>query len=447
MLRRSALMGALLCLLCAAALLAARSRPVHPSPVASPTFSNEIVRIFQQHCQSCHHPGDIAPFSLMTFSEAAPWASNIKFMTQTRQMPPWKATPECGEFTGERKMSEKEIELIARWAEAGAPEGNRRDLPAPLEFKNGWTLGEPDLILKMPEAYTPPATGDMYRCFTLPAGIDAEAFVSAIDIRPGDRKSVHHVIAYIDTTGASESLDARDPGPGYTSFGGPGFDTTLTLGGWAPGTRPQSLPDGIAMSLPARSRVVLQVHYHPHDGQPAPDQTEIGIYLTKKPVAKILRVLPILNTSFVLPPGDAAHQVNASFQLPFFASARAWWVAPHMHLLGRKMKLEATLPDGRNVCLINIDDWDFNWQGAYFLRDPLALPGGTVVTLKAQYDNSSSNRRNPNQPPQAVRWGEATTDEMCIAFIGFTLDAENRKSKTSVDTSWIPVMPSASGRF
>ena len=446
MIRRRFLLSACLILAFAAALLAARTRPINRLP-AGPTFSKEIVRVFQQHCQGCHHPGDIAPFSMMTYADAAPWARNIKFMTETRQMPPWKPTPDCGDFAAERRISEAEIALIGRWADAGAPEGNPDDLPPSLNFQDGWPLGPPDLVLKMPEAYTPPDSQDMYRCFTLPAGNDIESMVSAIDIRPGHRQTVHHVIAYIDTTGESEVLDARDPGPGYTSFGGPGFDTTMILGAWAPGARPHLLADGTAMSLPARSRVVLQVHYHPHNGKTAPDQTEIGIYLAKRPVTKILRFLPLLNTSFVLPPGDANHQVSASFQIPFFASARAWSVAPHMHLLGRKMKVEATLPDGRNICLVNIDDWDFNWQGFYFYRDPVALPGGTVLTLTAFYDNSSSNRKNPNQPPQAVRWGEATTDEMNLAIVGFTLDGENRQAKSDVDVSWIPILPAGKSQF
>ena len=229
-------------LLAASALVGGSSRqravvraPQQPVQAGIPTFSNEIVRIFQQRCQNCHHPGDIAPFSLMTYHQAAPFAAAIKYMTQTHRMPPWKPTLGCGDFADARTMPQSEIELIAKWADNGAPEGNRADLPAPIDFGSGWTLGQPDLVLKNPEPFKPKVSGDQYRCFTLPANTTSNKYVSAIDIHPGDRKTVHHVIAYLDTTGASVRLDEQEAGPGYTCFGGPGFDTTGSLGGWAPG--------------------------------------------------------------------------------------------------------------------------------------------------------------------------------------------------------------------
>src|SRR5215212_4225548 len=201
---------------------AARQRAVRvpsvPAPAAGPTFNKEVARIFQENCQSCHHPGDIAPFSLMSYREARPYVQLIKEMTQSRQMPPWKAVDGCGEFEAARVLSQKDIDTIARWVDAGAPEGSPADLPQPLQFNGGWSLGQPDLVLSNPEAYTPPADADMYRCFTLPTNINQDQYVSAIDIRPGDRETVHHVIAYVDTTGESVQLDERDPGPGYTSF-------------------------------------------------------------------------------------------------------------------------------------------------------------------------------------------------------------------------------------
>ncbi|HEX9163666.1 MAG TPA: cytochrome c, partial [Thermoanaerobaculia bacterium] len=222
--------------------MSAKQHATRPAlhPVTGPTFSREVVRIFEAHCQSCHHAGDIAPFSLTTYADAKPWAAQIKIMTQTRQMPPWKATAGCGVFADARTISQDEIDTIAKWVNAGAPEGNPADLPPALDFSSGWTLGQPDLVLSYPETFTPPANGDTYRCLPLPTNLSDDKYVSAIDIHPGDRKTVHHVIAFIDKGTDAQRLDDNEAGPGYTCFGGPGFSINdpgaATLGGWAPGT-------------------------------------------------------------------------------------------------------------------------------------------------------------------------------------------------------------------
>jgi hypothetical protein len=433
------------------ALVGARSRPSrNPAPApafgSGPTFSNEVVRILQDHCQSCHHPGDIAPFSLMSYSDARFRAADIKFMTQTHQMPPWKPSASCNALADARVLSQADIDTLAAWVDGGAPEGDRSKLPAPRTFDGGWALNQPDLVLQSPEAYTPPEGKDTYRCFTMPTNLSEDQYVSAIDVRPGDRQTVHHVIAFIDTTGESVALDQNDPGPGYTCFGGPGFSISnpgsATLGGWAPGARPVMLPDGVAMSLPAASRIVLQVHYHPHGTAAVADDTQIGVYYAKVKPNKLLRILPLINNTFTIPPNDANYKVMAGFdipKIPFFATdAHLWLIAPHMHLLGKKMNIQAKLPSGSTECLINIDDWDFNWQGLYRFQDPVALPAGTSLSLTAYYDNSAGNLKNPNDPPKAVSWGEATTDEMCIGFLGVTLDSENLTTGKTADASWIP---------
>jgi hypothetical protein len=410
-------------LLLSAVSLEARQRAVrHPAPSTAPTFSNEVVRIFQQHCQTCHHEGDVAPFSLVTYQEAKPWAHLIKLMTSTKQMPPWKPSDGCGDFEDRRALSDHEIETIAKWVDAGAPEGDRTKLPAPLDFGGGWALGQPDLVLASAEAYTPPAGTDTYRCFTIPTGLVTDTWVAAVDTHPGDRETVHHVLSFIDATGASVALDEAEPGPGYTCFGGPGFPLPGTLGGWAPGSRPLALPPDTGFELPAGARVVLQVHYHPHHGDPGPDRTEFGVYFADQRPSKAMRVVPIVNTTFTIPPHDANYRVDAALPIPVPFPAQLWFVAPHMHLLGRKMRVEMTRPDDSTECLIEIDDWDFNWQGAYRYREPIAVPAGARISLSAWYDNSSGNPRNPNDPPRPVSWGEATTDEMCIAFLGVTLN-------------------------
>ena len=391
---------------------------------SAPTFSKEVVRIMQKNCQTCHHPGDIAPFSMMTYRETRPWAQAIREQVLLRKMPPWKPVQGCGDFRDTRGLSEDEIRTIVAWVDAGAPEGNTSDLPVPLEFPDGWPLGAPDLIVTPDADYTPPTQGDMYRCFSVPvSGLRGDRWISALNVKPGNPKIVHHVIAYPDTTGVSAQLDAQDPAPGYTCFGGPGFDTTDLLGGWAPGSRGYFAPDGTGIKLSNNSRVVIQVHYHP-TGTQETDRTPVGLYFAKSPVNRQLQVLPLVNTRFVIPPGAKNYEVTAEFTVPLFLSAQLWALTPHMHLLGKKIKVELTRPGAtQSDCLINIENWDFNWQGTYINRFPIALASGARLKLTTIYDNSTDNPRNPNNPPKSVRWGEETTDEMSLAFIGFTLDA------------------------
>jgi hypothetical protein len=392
------------------------------------TFSNQVVRIFQQHCQVCHHPGDIAPFSLMTYQDAVPWARRIKEATQSRHMPPWKPVDGCGEFQQKRGLTQEEIDTIARWVDAGAPEGAPQDLPPPLEFPDEWRLGEPDVVLDMGVDFMPdPEGGEVYRCFSIPTNFAQDTWINAIDIRPGNRAIVHHVLLFVDFDNKSVQLDQEDPGPGYTCFGAPGFipsqllqQLEFVVGGWAPGAQPLMTPDGVAWKIPRGARVVIQVHYSP-TGSPEIDRTQIGLYFPTKPVEKQARVWPIAKRDFRIPAGRYEKVENS---VSVFSSMRAIAAAPHMHLLGREMKVEAALPNGQTQCLIHINDWDFHWQGGYLYKEPLALPRGSRINVTAYYDNTADNPLNPNSPPQDVTWGERTVDEMHLFFLGFTLDFE-----------------------
>ena len=391
--------------------------------MATPTFSKEVVRIFQKNCQSCHHPGDIAPFSLMTYKEARPWAASIREQVLLKKMPPWKPAPGCGDFADARALTPDEVSTLVAWVDGGAPEGNPADLPPMLEFPDGWSLGAPDLVIAPEKEYTPPPQGDMYRCFTVPAGdLRGDRWIGALTVKPGNPRIVHHVIAYGDPAGESIALDAKDPEPGYPCFGGPGISTTQMLGGWAPGSRGYFAPDGTGIKLTNNSRVIVQVHYHP-TGEEERDRTQIGLYFAKKPVERELQVLPLVNTSFTIPAGAKSHDVTASYTVPSFLSAKMWAVTPHMHLLGKKIKVEMTRPGAVTPeCLIDIPNWDFNWQGTYLYQKPIELAGGAKLRLTCTFDNSADNPFNPNTPPKPVKWGEETTDEMALAFIGFTLD-------------------------
>ncbi|MBI1747792.1 MAG: hypothetical protein HYR55_14560 [Acidobacteria bacterium] len=387
---------------------------------APPTFNREVVNILQSNCQVCHHPGDIAPFSLMTYAEAAPRAQAIKRATERRIMPPWKPADGCGELQDVRRLSDKDIDILARWADAGAPEGDD-DPPPPLEFPDGWTLGEPDVALDPGADYSPnPLLTDDYHCFTMPTNFTEDRWLSAVDIRPGVRSQVHHVLLFVDPTGRSADLE-KYPGSGYTCFGGPEVPVIDILGGWAPGARSRFLPEGIGQFVPAGSRIIMQVHYHPQ-GPIQPDRTRLGAYLAQGPVDKRFYMLPILDQSFLIPAGNPRYRVNRQLRLP--ADLHGLSAAPHMHLLGKEMEVKAILPDGQEQCLINIDDWDFNWQGNYFFANSVAFPLGTKLDVTAYYDNSEGNPRNPSRPPIDVRWGERTVDEMFLAFLGITIDGE-----------------------
>ncbi|MEW6730084.1 MAG: ascorbate-dependent monooxygenase [Acidobacteriota bacterium] len=402
-------------------------------PQAPPTFSKEVVRIFQQNCQSCHHPNYIAPFSLMTYEEAKPYAFPIKSAVQERRMPPWKAAAGCGNFHDERILTQDEISTLVRWVEAGAPEGDPKDLPAPISFPDGWMLGEPDIALQSAEAYPLAATGDdVYRCFPVSDSFQQEQYVTAAEILPDNTSVVHHVLLFLDSKGESVKLDAAEPGPGYTCFGGPGFIPAGGLGGWAPGNFPRFAPKGVGAKVPKGSRVVMQVHYHPN-GEAQQDRTRVGLHFAKEPVQSDLRNFPIFNFAFLIPPGKSNHKVTAQMMVPPGINIKVLGITPHMHLLGKSMKIEATLPNGNKRCLVNVDNWDFKWQGSYAYKDPVSLPGGTRLKLTAFYDNSVNNPNNPNNPPKPVYWGEQTTDEMCLAFVNYIIDR-----KTSSVTAAAP---------
>jgi hypothetical protein len=394
-------------------LMSARRRIT--TPPEGPTFNNEIVRILQQNCQSCHHAGDIAPFALMTYEDAVPVAGSIRLMTQTRQMPPWRAADGCGELAGARVLSQHDIDLIAQWVDAGAPRGKESDLPPVKTFDGGWPAGTPDLVLAMPKSFTPPATREEYRCFSIPVNSSTDLQVSMLDFRPGDRGTVHHIVPFLDTAGVSANLDKK--GDGYQCFGGPGFEA-VPLGGWSPGARPQPLPDGTAVRIPKGARVVMQVHYNPHFGRVAPDKTEIGLYRAVGEVKKQMHYDFLTNETFVLKAGNPDTRVEA------FGSAdqelEIISVYPHMHLLGTKMKVEMILPDGSTQCMVNVPQYEFKWQQQYVYRTPMKLAAGARLHIDSHFDNSADNFRNPNSPPKDVRWCEATTDEMCLAMIGYT---------------------------
>ena len=384
-----------------------------------PTYTHDVAAILRSNCVQCHRPGQVGPFPLETYEQARKRADDIASVTTERRMPPWKPDPDFGPTLKHSKaLTHDEVATLVSWAEAGAVEGNPADLgPAPV-FSADWALGTPDLIVQTPEEFQIPATGeDIYRCFVIPTDLPEDKYVSAIEYHPGNRKIVHHVLGYVDTSGGARIKDEREAGPGYMCFSGPGVPTHGDLGGWAPGSEPSFLPDGVGRSLPKKADLVVQVHYHP-SGKAETDRTTVGLYFSKKPIRQTLHWNAALNIGMKLPAGKPSTEIKANWQVP--TDVVALGIAPHMHLLGKDMTMTATLPDGQTLELIRIADWDFDWQNNYWFDRPIDLPKGSTLRVVAHFDNSADNPHNPKNPPVDVRWGEGTTDEMCIGFLAMT---------------------------
>jgi hypothetical protein len=415
-----------------------RERPA-PAAGAAVTYHRDVEPILQRSCQGCHRPGEVGPFSLMTYKQAANWSSDIKEYTQNRKMPPWKPV-EGLPFTHERKLTDKEIATLAAWADANCPQGDPKDAPPPAKFAQGWQLGPPDLVLTVPGEFTVGPSGtDLFRCFVLPTGLTEDKYVVAFEVRPGNPRVVHHTLNFVDTAGRARALeeqqrekdqdatDLQDFGPGYSVKMGVGFPRPMNISGWAPGQMPRYLPDGIGYSLPKNSDIVIQTHYH-RTGRVEKDRTQLGLYFAKKPVERTIQPLvigPKLRTPldfllFHIPAGNNHYVIKG--QIWADDDCTVYSVMPHMHLLGREIKVTMTPPDGPTTTLVAIKDWDYNWQETYFFKEPIRVKAGTRFDLEGVYDNSRNNPNNPFDPPRAVRFGEQTTNEMCFGFLQATGD-------------------------
>ncbi len=387
------------------------------SQAAVPTFSHDIAPIVDGNCVSCHRAGEVAPFTLTSYEDLKKRAGQIAAVTGDRYMPPWKPEPNFGHFTGERRLSDDQIKTIAEWAANGAPQGNPDEIPALPKFPQGWTLGEPDQVVKMTVPFKLQAEGrDQYRAFVLPLNVDQEKFVAAVEFRPDNRKIVHHALFFLDANGAAAKKEAatHDGNPGYTAFGGPGFTPTGGLGGWAPGAAPDLLPQGWGRRVRQGSDLIVQCHFHP-DGKDETETFSLGIYYTKTRPKHVVVGGNVHSFKINIPPGEKNYVVKGQYKVPVDIDLIG--ITPHAHLICHEMKATATLPDGTETPLIWIKDWDFNWQGTYHYVEPLKLPKGSVVNMTYTYDNSSDNIHNPNNPPKAIHYGEQTTDEMAFLFL------------------------------
>ncbi len=381
----------------------------------TPTFSRDVAPILRARCQECHRAGQVGPFPLVTFEQARKRAADLVSAIEDRRMPPWKPAAGFGpSLRHDPSLTPVEVSTLARWVEGGTPPGDDRDLAPARPFADGWTLGTPDLVLEPAEDFAVTGSGpDLYRCFVIPTNLPADVYVSAVEYRPGNRRVVHHLMAFVEVANAGRARDAADPGPGYSSYSGAGVEIVGDLGGWAPGNAATHLPEGVGRSLPKGADVILQVHYHP-DGRPEVDRTGIGLHFARKPVRQTLQWKGVMSRNIRLPAGEADIRVKASWFVPVAVDLLA--VAPHMHRLGRDMKITASYPDGRSVDLIHIPDWDPDWQGTYTFEGPVHLPKGSTVRVVGRFDNSD-RPENPHRPPQLVKFGHGSTEEMCVGYL------------------------------
>jgi hypothetical protein len=397
----------------------------------APTFTKDVAPILQNRCMKCHRPRHVAPFSLVTYEQARKRAVDIANVAEERLMPPWK--PEHGigpALKFDQSLSHQEIAILKAWAEAGAPQGNPSDMPPPPRFTDDWKLGTPDLVFQPAEDFSVPASGaDVYRCFVVPTNLPRDTYISAIDFQPGNRRVVHHISAYIDSSGAAQERDSAEEGPGYTSFSGPGIPIFEELCFWNAGHEPSHLPKGIGFCLPRMSDLILQIHYHP-SGKPEVDRTRIGVYLSRAPVKQVLHWNSASNIEFLLKPGKADIVVEGTWFVP--ADVEALAVSPHMHMLGREMRMSVTYPGGRVIDLISIPNWDPAWQNTYYFQKPIRLPKGSIVKVVAHFDNSP-HARNPNPPPKVVTWGHSVKDEMCDGFIAVVKRGQDLVRNPGID--------------
>ncbi len=388
-------------------------RVTKPKADGKITYTKHVSRIVQKNCQECHRPGQIGPMSLLTFDDAVAWSDTIREVVGEGRMPPWHADPRYGKFSNDRRLSKEERDTLLSWIDRGTPRGDDKDAPPPRRFSEDWTIGKPDLIIKMPREYEVPAKtpkgGIPYRYFTVDPGFKEDRWIQRAEARPGAPAVVHHIVLFIVPRG--ELLNPDAPG--------------AVLCGTAPGDMPLDLPTGLAKKVPAGARLIFQMHYTPN-GKPYRDQSSVGLIFAKEPPRHRLLTKPIYNPSFLtrfdkIPAGAENYQIESEHV--FTRNAHLLHFMPHMHLRGKDFLYEAIYPDGKKEVLLYVPRYDFGWQSVYRLAKPVAMPKGTKLHCVAHFDNSAKNPNNPD-PKQTLYWGDQTWEEMMIGWIDYYRDDE-----------------------
>lgn len=390
----------------------AKPAPAPAAAAAGPNYHEHVAPILLAHCANCHRPGEVAPFPLLTFADARKRGRNLLQVVEDRYMPPWHPAPGYGSFRNEMRLADGQIATIRNWVKAGMPEGPADKAPKPPSFPEGWQLGEPDMVLRTSGAYEVAASGrDVYRNFAIPVGLAEDKWITAIEVRPGSRAVLHHVLVFLDERGEGQQLDGKDGKPG---FGGMRLQNAPLIATWAVGGMPEHLPEGLAIKLPKGSDLVLQSHLHP-SGKKEKEQTTIGLHFADKPPTRTLvsiQLPPLFGATAGLdiPAGEKDYKLQDRFELP--CDVDAVQIGGHAHQLCTSVKMFAESKDGTEIPLLHIPEWDFDWQNTYTFRDLVRIPKGATLRADLRYDNSADNPNNPNKPPKRVRWGRETNDEM-----------------------------------
>ncbi len=421
--------------------------------MGAPTFSQDVAPILFKHCVGCHRPNDIAPMSLLDYKSARPWAKAIREAVLTRKMPPWFADPRVGHFRNDARLSAEEIDAITAWVDEGAKEGDPRDLPPAPVFIEGWRLGKPDLVVDIGEDFTVTPGNDSYEHFTVPTNFTEGKWIRAAEIRPGNRRVVHHVHVNLvrdereagpTSIEAMKSLSAfllRDGKLTRIRENAPVVDNACAadapslpylsgfqegaLASFLPGRAPDVFPDGSAKWIPPGSKLEFVIHYAKTQSGPQSDRTSVGFYLAPGPPEKVLRRMDLRNFFFRIPPGVPAHEVKRCYT--FERDKLLLSITPHMHYRGKDVVYELVRPDGRREILLSVPRYRFEWQLVYRFQDPVYVEKGSLLTVTTHYDNSPNNPANPD-PAKAIRWGDKSEEEMMTSWIEY-LDASDAPPK------------------
>jgi hypothetical protein len=417
------------------------------------TFSKDVMPILQKNCQSCHRPGEVAPMTLMTYEETRPWARAIKQAVMNRKMPPWFADPHYGRFSNAPRLSEADIQTIAAWADAGAPAGDPKHMPAPIQWPEGWHI-KPDAIASMPEPFRIPAKGTVeLTSFTIPTGFTTDTWITSIEVRPGNPAVVHHVVLSFvphrddvkygvprflakdrDEEGVQIKRITKDDDRQRRGVELGRFTNLETV--YVPGTPPLDFRmHNAAKLIPAGYDISIQLHYTPI-GKETTDQTRVGFTVAREEPAR--RFITMSPTSphdaerFTIPAGDPNWE--STTEVEFKEDGEIVWFMPHMHLRGKDMTYRLTYPDGRSEIVLSVPRYDFEWQLAYYVEKPISVPKGTRLHVTAHYDNSANNKFNPNSN-RPVWWGDQTWEEMMVPWFGVVVDKKLDPSKIMAYTT------------
>lgn len=390
------------------------------------TYHKDVESIVQNRCQECHRPGEIAPFSMLTYQDVRPWAKSIKSDVLTKKMPPWFADPKYGHFANDRSLSKQEIDTLVAWVDGGAKEGDAKDAPAPRTYIEGWNIQKPDVVIAMKEPFKITATGEVpYQYVVMPTNFTEDKWVQMAEARPSDRSVVHHIVLFIREPGSKWLKEAAPSVPFVPPGNGKDFNNTSGAGSeilmiYTPGMVPEIWRPGLGKLIKAGSDIVLQIHYTPNGKTDAQDQTKVGLVFAKEPPTERAITLGAYNLGFKIPPGDPDFKVEGKSPLPNGGTILSFF--PHMHLRGKAFEYKALYPTGETETLLRVPKYDFNWQLDYKLEKPLTVPAGTRIVADGFFDNSPNNPANPD-PKATVTFGEQSWQEMMFGFYDIVIPA------------------------